>query len=192
MRKELSQLHRRLQATIIYVTHDQIEAMTLGTRICVMSNGYIQQVGTPLEVYDMPKNVFVAKFIGTPAMNILEGSFEGGKNFIESGASLDLSGVISKDLSGEGFLGVRPEDVRLSEGENNANPKLKATVDIIERLGDEQLVYAKTAAGNSFICKLDSHIEIDYGQEATFEFDVKKVHAFDASEENVTDFTHRG
>jgi ABC-type sugar transport system ATPase subunit len=142
-------------------------------------------------VYDRPKNVFVAKFIGTPAMNILEGLFDGGKNFIESEEKIDLSGVITQDLSDKGFLGIRPEDVKLASEEDQHNPKIKATVENIERLGDEQLIYAKTSQGNQFICKLDSHVAIEYGQEASFSFDIKKIHAFDSSENNVTDFEHR-
>jgi multiple sugar transport system ATP-binding protein len=191
MRKELSVLHRRLSATIIYVTHDQIEAMTLGTRICVMSHGYIQQVGTPLDVYDFPKNVFVAKFIGTPAMNVLAGEFTKEGVFSEAGFSYDFSSVISSSFSGKGSVGIRPEDVTfVSKDHQTSNPVIKATVDIVERLGDEQLVYA-TTADNTFICKLDSHILVEYGQEAYFELDREKIHVFNTEDDNVTDFKKR-
>lgn len=190
MRKELSLLHRRLKATIIYVTHDQIEAMTLGTRICVMSHGYIQQVGTPLDVYDHPRNVFVAKFIGTPAMNIIKGQYKDGA-FSEVGIQHDFSSIMTEKVNGEGCVGIRPEDVVfIKEGESFDGPTIKAKVEIVERLGDEQLVYSNTGS-NTFICKLDSHIPVEYGQEASFGINIEKVHLFNTAEENVTDFEKR-
>jgi multiple sugar transport system ATP-binding protein len=192
MRKELSVLHRRLKATIIYVTHDQIEAMTLGTRVCVMSHGYIQQVGTPLQVYDFPKNIFVAKFIGTPAMNILSGELQG-ELFQEGSFDMPSKTLTSQSFNEKGFLGIRPEDVRVyldgkgAEGQQ----KIKAKVEVIERLGDEQLVYANTGF-NTFICKVDSHVPLEYDQDVDFVFDLKKCHLFNAEENNVTDFELRG
>ena len=192
MRKELAMLHRRLQATIIYVTHDQIEAMTLGTRVCVMSQGRIQQVGTPLEVYDKPKNIFVSKFIGTPAMNIFKGQCCDGV-FKEGGFCLDVKKFTKELIQGESFVGIRPENMSiLLEGQQ---PKphqitLSATVEVIERLGDEQLVYSNTGH-QTFICKLDSHTPIEYGRKATFLIDHHKVHVFNTEGLNVTDWDLR-
>lgn len=185
MRKELSVLHRELDATIIYVTHDQIEAMTLGTRICVMSHGYIQQVGAPLEVYDRPNNIFVAKFIGTPPMNIFEGSFEN-NTFSEDSIKYDISAKVDSSDNGKGFLGIRPEDMTLCvDGVSPEGITFNAKVEVIERLGDEQLVYSTTGK-NTFICKADSHIPIEYGKEYTFSMKESKIHVFNANEDNIT------
>ena len=187
MRKELLILHRSLNATIVYVTHDQIEAMTLGTRICVMSHGYIQQVGKPLDVYDRPNNIFVAKFIGTPPMNIFKGTVTS-HTFSEAQLKFNTSGKLENEITGKAFLGVRPEDMivcKEEDEEDNSNVKFKANVDVIERLGDEQLVYCNTG-DNHFICKADSHIPIEYGKEYTFKLNDKKVHIFNEAEVNIT------
>ena len=186
MRKELSVLHRRLQTTVIYVTHDQIEAMTLGTRMCVMSEGYIQQVGTPLEVYDRPKNIFVAKFIGTPPMNILEGSLRDGV-FSESSLNVDVKNKLEGNPTEKSFLGIRPEDTFLlnDSSSNEVEATFEAKIDVIERLGDEQLLYCNTGA-NTFISKADSHLELEYGKPYRFGFSLEKVHVFDENEENIS------
>jgi len=185
MRKELSILHRRLQATIIYVTHDQIEAMTLGTRMCVMSEGYIQQVGTPLEVYDQPRNIFVAKFIGTPPMNIIEGALQGGV-FSAPQIRVDVSGRLVGLPTPKAFLGIRPEDMYLVDASTSEKgPSFKAFIEVIERLGDEQLLYCNTGA-SPFICKADSHLSFEYGKEYLFGFSLEKAHVFDEKEENIS------
>jgi len=186
MRKELSVLHRRLQTTVIYVTHDQIEAMTLGTRMCVMSEGYIQQVGTPLEVYDRPKNIFVAKFIGTPPMNILEGVIQD-QVFSEATLNLDIRKRITGSPTAKAFLGVRPEDLTLlgDSSDSSTEASFKGSIEVIERLGDEQLLYCNTGA-NPFICKADSHLELEYGKEYNFGFQIDKAHIFNDQEDNIS------
>ena len=185
MRKELSVLHRKLNATIIYVTHDQIEAMTLGTRICVMSNGYIQQVGKPLDVYDRPNNIFVSKFIGTPPMNIFSGSVEN-NIFRENKINFNIKNIIKDELKGPASLGIRPENISFClTREEISNAHFSAKINIIERLGDEQLVYCDTGS-NSFICKADSHIPIEYDKEYFFSFDEKKIHIFNNSSINIS------
>ncbi len=190
MRKELSLLHRRLETTIIYVTHDQIEAMTLGTRICVMSDGYVQQLGTPLDIYDFPRNIFVARFIGTPPMNIFEGSIEGSGGsevFNEGDLKFPMKSLVRGSApTGKAFLGVRPENVRIClTPDDVARASFKATVEVVEKLGDEQLVYCKTAR-NSFICKMESHSEVQYNRQYPMMLQAEKVHIFDGKEENVT------
>ena len=185
MRKELSILHDRLKATIVYVTHDQTEAMTLGSRICVMDDGNIQQVGTPIDVYDRPDNVFVAGFIGSPPMNIFKGSIDGG-TFSEGRLAFDTTDRVQQPISGNAYLGIRPEDVTLCLGKDeHAGADLNATVEVVERLGDEQLVYCSTDE-NSFICKADSHIALEYGKEYGFKLNGNKIHIFDNNERNIT------
>ena len=196
MRKELSLLHRRLQTTIIYVTHDQIEAMTLGSRICVMSAGHVQQLGTPLEVYDFPKNVFVAKFIGTPPMNILEGTLrqqDGTWTYSEEGVNVNVSNLLnSPDSSKKAFLGIRPENIKLCMNEEEERQsQFSAHVEVVEKLGDEQLVYCRTKQ-NPFICKMESHINVEYGKEYKILMNMAKAHIFDNQENNITHRNRQG
>jgi multiple sugar transport system ATP-binding protein len=137
MRRELKQLHRRLGATMVYVTHDQVEALTLGERIAVMHDGKVQQIGAPMEVYQWPANRFVAGFIGTPAMNFIDGALveENGPAFRRGTWTVPLARKRLADAipSGPATLGVRPEDVRLAApGEGG----LEATVELVEMLGD--------------------------------------------------------
>jgi ABC-type sugar transport system ATPase subunit len=143
MRRELKQLHQRLETTMIYVTHDQVEALTLGQRIVVMNEGTIQQVGQPMEVYDWPANRFVAGFIGTPAMNFIEGTLMGQRGdwrFRRGTWSLGLGGrPVAPPSAGEkeAVLGVRPEDVRIVT--DPAAGETHAIVRMVEMLGDSAL-----------------------------------------------------
>jgi len=135
MRTELSRLHQQLKTTTVYVTHDQVEAMTLGDRIVVMKDGLIQQVDTPLNLYNTPANRFVASFIGSPSMNFVNGSIENG-SFKSSAIEFELSGKFANTDSV--VFGFRPEDLTFDEG----SPKLLDTaVDVVERLGHETFVY---------------------------------------------------
>jgi ABC-type sugar transport system ATPase subunit len=137
MRAELKRLHQHLGVTTIYVTHDQVEAMTLGDRIAVLSGGKLQQLGPPQEVYDHPTNVFVAGFIGSPPMNLLHATAGGGR--ITAGdLRLDLPGV----PDGEVVLGLRPEVLRPME---DGGPAMEFTVDVVEPLGDEIVVHGSVA-----------------------------------------------
>ncbi len=133
MRAELKQLHHRLGITTIYVTHDQVEAMTLGDRIAVMSAGRLQQVGAPQDVYDHPVNMFVAAFIGSPAMNLLRGTARDGR--ITAG---DLTVPVAGVPDGEVVLGLRPEGLRPS---SDGQPSLEFEVQVVEPLGDEVIVH---------------------------------------------------
>ena len=187
MRAELAKLHHRLQTTTIYVTHDQIEAMTLGDRIVVMNDGIIHQVAPPLVVYDYPANLFVAGFIGTPPMNFLKGSLmtKDGKTYFSSSGikvkltrdlALHIEAYMGKDVT----FGVRPENVmvkghtNLTEDENT----MQSQVSVVEPLGDEQIVYLQTG-GQDFIAKVDSHVGLRVGDMATMVIDVNRVHIFD-------------
>jgi sn-glycerol 3-phosphate transport system ATP-binding protein len=137
MRAELKRLHTHLGITTIYVTHDQVEAMTLGDRIAVMSNGRLQQLGVPQELYDRPVNLFVAGFIGSPPMNFLRGRARGGT--ITAG---DLTLEVARVPDGDVAVGMRPETLLLS---SDGLPCFELLVDVVEPLGDEVLVHGSTA-----------------------------------------------
>ena len=171
MRAELVKLHRRLDATIIYVTHDQVEAMTMGQRIAVMNEGRLQQVGLPLEVYHHPANLFVAGFIGSPSMNFIDAELEPGT----PGPALRIDGKIGLSLGRESgietdvprsvVIGIRPEAIRLSLGASERNQEvfLSGTVEVVERLGSETFV--EIAAGRRLItAKLGGDARWEVGQ----------------------------
>lgn len=151
MRRELKELHRRLGATMIYVTHDQVEAMTLGDRIAVMDQGVLQQVGSPSEVYHKPANRFVASFLGTPGMNLLEGELveENGRfQFRSSGVQLEVRAnqrpEIEPSSSRKIVLGVRPEDILLTEESSADCPQAgRGQVELVESLGDTGYVHIR-------------------------------------------------
>jgi multiple sugar transport system ATP-binding protein len=139
VRTEIKRLHRQLQTTIIYVTHDQVEAMTLADRIVILRGGVIEQVGTPDEVYNTPANVFVAGFIGAPAMNFVRGRVADGRAICADGVSFDLSQVRGARAAGaEVILGLRPEHIRAGSG---AGVDFTATVQVVEPLGADTLVH---------------------------------------------------
>jgi ABC-type sugar transport system ATPase subunit len=140
MRAELKKLHHRLGITTIYVTHDQVEAMTLGDRIAVLSAGRLQQIGAPQDVYDHPTNVFVAGFIGSPPMNLLRGSVSGG--LVEAG---DLAFQREGIADGPVIVGLRPEGLGVV-GDSDPGPGFEVHVDVVEPLGDEVLVHGSVAA----------------------------------------------
>ena len=185
MRKELMQLHDRLNATFIYVTHDQIEALTLATRIVVMKDGYVQQIATPKEMFDNPENLFVAGFIGTPPMNFFDGKIdEKCEKFIhESGAEFYLTDhqkEILKNYAGkEVKMAIRAEYVYVDEASLKANPKSKFNMkmDYFEFLGAYTLVYGYLGE-QSLIAKIYTRNQ-DFGGDIETCFDMEKVHFFD-------------
>jgi multiple sugar transport system ATP-binding protein len=144
LRRELKQLHQRLGATMIYVTHDQVEAMTLATRMAVMKSGVIQQFGTPAEVYARPANLFVATFLGSPAINLLNGTLHAqGDGVRFTGAKLDLdvspyAFAAQPDYGKPCVLGVRPEDVRVRVG---ADSNQRGQVSLIEPMGNHRVIW---------------------------------------------------
>jgi len=188
MRTELQKLHRRLETTMIYVTHDQIEAMTLGDRIVVMADGLVQQLDTPLAVYDRPANKFVAGFIGTPPMNFLDGTLVvKGEEVVfrqAEGMELILPGRLRermREFADKAVtLGVRPES--LQDCPPGTTPpegsSFEATVNVVEPLGDEMIVYI-SAGKNELVCKVGSDRDIEVGQQLEFAVDLEKVHIFD-------------
>ncbi len=188
MRAELKRLHHRLQTTVVYVTHDQAEAMTLGDRVVVMNEGRIQQVAPPLEVYDYPVNRFVAGFLGTPAMNFAEGTLEGrnGATYVRLGESRlkllpETAGRVQGHVGRNVTLGVRPEDlndepVGTYAGDENHLP---VVVRVVEPLGDEQVVHLGGPAETTLIAKLDAHVRVDVDQAMTVHLAMNRVHLFD-------------
>jgi multiple sugar transport system ATP-binding protein len=152
MRIELQKLHREINATMIYVTHDQVEAMTLGHRIAVLNKGKLMQIDTPLQLYNAPSNIFVAAFIGSPSMNILKGvlQYDGCYHFIDENEvfKINLGSKVSEELKyyidKRIQAGIRPEDVILSENLNNAS-EARLKVLAYENMGNEQLVYLSLA-----------------------------------------------
>jgi len=197
MRIEISKLHQRLGTTIIYVTHDQTEAMTLGTRIVVMSAGLVQQVDTPQVLYDKPRNLFVAGFIGSPQMNFMDAvcNVKGDKVTLQVGpSSIALPPGKSKKLIEGGYagktvvLGIRPEDVHDEQMfiESSPNTVIKATIRVYEMLGAEVYLYFDYE-GSSMTARVDPRTTARTGDTVKFALDAEKIHVFDKeTEETIT------
>ncbi|RHW43107.1 sn-glycerol-3-phosphate ABC transporter ATP-binding protein UgpC [Neobacillus notoginsengisoli] len=189
MRAEIAKLHRRLDTTTIYVTHDQTEAMTMASRLVVMKDGLIQQVGTPKEVYENPENVFVGGFIGSPAMNFFRGSLEDGK-FVAGDITIAVPEGKMKTLREQSYvgkpviLGVRPEDIHDEPVfiDASSGSKIDALVDVAELTGAETMVYS-SLAGQDFVARLDSRSDIHPNDKLELAFDMNKVHFFDVETE---------
>jgi len=173
MRIELRKIHRALGATFLYVTHDQVEAMTLGDRIAVMKDGVLQQVAPPEVIYEHPANMFVAGFIGTPAMNLIPVDFRGRT---ARGSALRIELPREPRLK-SGVLGIRPEAMheRASMGE----PTIEVKVDWAEMLGRDQLVYG-TVGDDAIVARVDSHMKISRGERVKLGIDMQHIHLFDA------------
>lgn len=202
-RTEIVRLHRKLNSTMIYVTHDQVEAMTMGDRIAVMKDGLIMQVADPLTLYSRPANAFVAGFIGSPPMNLLRGTLEkreGVLSFVEapgeaSGASarprvvLPLATEMASHLAAHAgravLFGVRPEDIEERSG-NATGATIRAVVDVSEPMGADTMLYAKTCA-HTIIARTRGYCHHLPDEEVHFALDMKAAHFFDAqTEESLT------
>lgn len=190
-RVELKRLHQRLGATILYVTHDQTEAMTMGTRIVVMRDGIVQQVDTPDGIYHRPANQFVATFVGTPAMNLLKGELrKQGEilSFVFEGQSIQLSGLTvpaANRLSDpQVVLGVRPEDVHVEPHAVSRFPEtqVSAVVRLIEPMGHENMVYLDIGT-QSIIARAENEWHGQLGDTIQCAFDPSRMHAFDPNTE---------
>ena len=163
-RVEIAALHRALGATTIYVTHDQIEAMTLADRVVVLRDGLIEQVGTPLDLYDHPANQFVAQFIGTPQMNVMPAS-----------AVPELTRMAGDRLPADGSVGVRPEGVRVLP----AGGAIGAKVTLIESLGADTLIHTAVASGASLVSRQSERTSLRVGDAVSVEIDPNALHFFD-------------
>ena len=193
MRIEISKLHENLGATIIYVTHDQTEAMTLGTRIVVMKDGVVQQVDTPQNLYNTPCNLFVAGFIGSPQMNFLDAicNVKGDDVTLTIGEHvLKVPGSKKKALIGGGYkgktvvLGIRPEDVHDSEAfiSNSPDSVVTSTIKVYELLGAEVFLYFDVA-GTQMTARVNPRTTLRTGDKAVFALDMEKIHIFDKETE---------
>jgi multiple sugar transport system ATP-binding protein len=181
MRVELVRLHKQLGTTSIYVTHDQTEAMTMATKIILLDKGKVQQVGKPDEFYNKPSNIFVAKFIGSPTMNIIEGEYKNSR-FISQNSTISLkpSGQDEEFLrSYEGkpvSLGIRPE--RFVDGDEFED-SFEAVIDVIEMLGKEKTIFAKLDDETDLVISVPGHHEFKEGERHEFGFDKTAIHFFD-------------
>lgn len=188
MRSEIAKLHGRLNATMIYVTHDQTEAMTLGDRICVMNNGEIMQLDEPINIYEKPANKFTASFIGLPQMNFFKGkvtTISGISYFEIEGESmfrLPLSKRMTEIAEAHSYdsfvLGIRPEHFLMCDGPDPA--AFHAKVDVGEPLGAESYIHLSTQKGNKMVVRLPGVIQVALGEELYLKPDLEQAHLFDA------------
>ncbi len=187
MRTEMKLMHQRLKTTTVYVTHDQIEAMTLGDKVAVMKDGIIQQFGTPKQIYNDPANLFVASFIGSPPMNFIPvrlqrrndcllAVLESGQSRCELPLALSDAGLEDREL----ILGIRPEQIVLASSELSNLPILRAEVQVVEPTGPDTLVFVNIN-NTKVCCRLTPDSAPDSGQNLTLQFDSSKVLLFDAN-----------
>ncbi len=198
MRTELQRLHRELDATVIYVTHDQAEAMTMSNRIAVLNDGRLQQIAAPLTCYNEPTNLFVAGFIGSPSMNFVEGTLvEGGLETTNFDVDLDPAQLPDVGVGDAVTLGIRPEDVHLTryaDSLTSATERIDARTDVLEPMGDEVFVYlllSEAEAGsmeqdpatspNQLLMSVTPDTEIEADEDVDVVLDRSKIHLFDTA-----------
>ncbi|MDP5218505.1 sn-glycerol-3-phosphate ABC transporter ATP-binding protein UgpC [Ruegeria sp. 2205SS24-7] len=196
MRTEIKKLHQNLGTTIVYVTHDQIEAMTLSTRIAVMNGGYVQQLGTPKEIYDTPANLFVATFMGSPSMNLIDANVRVDGNAVYADTHDDKGGEISlaffepsaglKSYEGQAVtLGIRPESLTDVEGADQRSThveQVKNTVTVTEPAGSDTFV-TTTIGGAECVGRMRADADVAAGRETTFAINMEKAVVFDPKTE---------
>jgi multiple sugar transport system ATP-binding protein len=191
MRAEISKLHQRLQTTFIYVTHDQIEAMTMASRIAVINKGLLQQLDTPQNLYDHPNNLFVAGFIGSPAMNFFPGKLiqSDGKLCVDTGDFVveipdKKAGPYQKAVGKDIIFGIRPENIHDSNfvPPNTDVVTVPVKVDVTELMGNEIFLYL-VSGKNTFVSRVDPRSSLRVGQQANVSFDMDSFHIFDAATE---------
>ena len=191
MRTEISKLHNRLEATIVYVTHDQVEAMTMGDRIAVMKDGEVQQVAAPLELYEKPVNRFVAGFIGSPGMNFLEGRVvyhNGHAEFDEGSLRLPIPDGMRDALAPwrdkEVTFGIRPEDITSADSNKDWKEarQIRATVEVVEPMGSETFLYMTTGR-YPFIARVDAFVDPDINTEMPLLVNMARAHFFSRDDE---------
>jgi multiple sugar transport system ATP-binding protein len=191
MRTELQRLHKELDTTIIYVTHDQAEAMTMSDRIAVIDSGQLQQIDPPLTCYNEPANLFVAGFIGSPSMNFIEGEITE-EGFVGENVQIDFEPAdVGVERGQDVTLGVRPEDISLSkQNVNMASRQVEATTDVLEPMGNEIFVYlllsedaetdlSEGRTTGQLLMSVSSDTDIQEDEEVTVWLDRSKIHLFD-------------
>ena len=177
-RTEISKLHTQLGATMIYVTHDQVEAMTMGDRIVVLKDGHVQQIAPPLELYDRPANTFVAGFIGSPAMNLVHGAVQNG-TFVSDAGGLTIDGI---KHSGPVTLGVRPEDLytsAIAPNDRRLSATFSGTLEVEEPMGNEIFAYVRTTPESLLVARIEPQPLVAPGERLDLRFDLDKIHLFD-------------
>lgn len=196
MRSELKRFHMSLETTTVYVTHDQLEAMTMSDRIAVMEHGVIQQFGTPQEIYNRPANLFVAGFIGSPPMNFIAKVHAADGRLFEQGAGVanplpvrSLARFEGAGVGRELVLGVRPQDINVVPAEGNLVPakagtqSIAAKVELIQLVGSEKLLELVLPGGVRLTAEVRAELPVEVGQPIGVEFDDERVHLFDAATE---------
>ena len=183
MRASISKLHKRLGVTTVYVTHDQVEAMTMGTRIVVMKDGLIQQVDSPINLYEKPVNKFVAGFMGSPAMNFLVGTVKDGRITSPSFSvkpDAELAQKLERANGQKVHFGIRPEDLGLRGVDDipEAENIIKATVEVVEPLGAETQIITSVDGDQSLVARIDAHANVSPGDQIELLADPEKMHAF--------------
>ena len=170
VRIEIKRLQKKMGVTSVFVTHDQVEAMTLGDRLAVINEGVIEQVGSPIEVYENPATYFVAEFIGTPQMNFINGDIKSNK-FVSQGFSCSLNSDISDQ---EVIFGIRPENLKV-----NPNGNITIKIDLIEKLGADSIIYGYDKSNNYICYRENGNTKIKSGEEITLEIEEDVYHLFD-------------
>jgi len=187
MRTELIKLHRRLRTTMIHVTHDQVEAMTMGQRICIMRDGEIVQVGAPLDVYRDPADTFVASFLATPPMNLVPARLERRQDGLrlrapgfEIAVPDSFGSAYASHMEMEVILGIRPEDLHEREADAGPNAQpIPVSIETIESLGPETILTTKTAGGSDLSARVADRSRASVGAGQTLHFDARHLHLFD-------------
>jgi multiple sugar transport system ATP-binding protein len=192
-RAEISKLHQRLETTFIYVTHDQVEALTMADRIAVMRDGVLQQVDSPQRLYDHPENVFVAGFIGSPAMNFFSGTVTGtlDEMYVDSGPVRlrllqdEVEQLGQETIGKEVIFGVRPEDIHHPQytPAGVSEQLIEATVDVTELMGNEIFVYLQASDDQNFIARVDPRADLRPGEKIQMAFNAEKIQIFDRTTE---------
>jgi len=184
LRVEIKRLHQQLKNTMVYVTHDQIEAMTLADRIAIMRDGQIMQLGSPDDIYGRPVNKYVADFIGSPSMNFLDGAIQNG-TFMVGDLSIPLTGydfASGSAVDGAGTLGIRPEHVLTGELVDNAPYRVDVDVELIEPTGSDKLIDCQLA-GHDFRVRMDGQANVSVGEKLRLGIDPSRASLFDSASE---------
>ena len=184
LRVEIKKLHERLGNTMIYVTHDQIEAMTLADRIAIMKDGKIMQLASPNEIYNRPLNLYVADFIGSPSMNFLHGELKDG-NFVLDGITIPMAGydfAAGSRHDGKAIIGLRPEHIATGDALASAAVTAKVKVELVEPMGSDTLIYA-TLAGETIHVRMDGQVQVGIGDEVEIGFQPDRASLFDPASE---------
>lgn len=198
-RSFISKLHQRLGTTFIYVTHDQVEAMTMGTRICVLSAGELQQIDTPFNLYHNPRNLFVAGFIGSPSMNFFDATLtqHEGHATVDTGifqlpVPADKAEIFKDHIGKKVVLGIRPEDIHDVDFQppGIVPAVVEANVDVVEQMGNEMVVYLEDK-GTSFISRMDPRTRARVGQRMGVVFNLDNMHIFDVDNKLSLSYEHK-